>query len=113
MTVSPDMTRAGPHTPCRASRRRELGRRSDMNVITVGKEPLTAEDVNRVAMGAAVRLHADAVSRIEAGRAVVEAALASGKAIYGLTTGVGRLKDTRLPDEELRRSQENLVRMHA
>ena len=84
-----------------------------MDVITVGKRPLTAEDVNRVAMGSGVSLDADAVSRIEAARAVVEASLASGEAIYGLTTGVGHLKDTRLPDEELRHAQENLVRMHA
>ncbi|MHB9150771.1 MAG: HAL/PAL/TAL family ammonia-lyase [Thermoleophilia bacterium] len=84
-----------------------------MKVITIGEGPLTTEDVYRVAMGAEVSLHADAARRIEAGRAVVEAALASGTAIYGLTTGVGHLKDTRLADEELGHSQEHLVRMHA
>ncbi len=79
----------------------------------MARDRLPPTDVNRVAMGSGVSLDADAVSRIEAARAVVEASLASGEAIYGLTTGVGHLKDTRLPDEELRHAQENLVRMHA
>ena len=40
-------------------------------------------------------------------------ALAADKPIYGLNTGVGHLKDVRLPHEELRRAQEMLVRTHA
>jgi histidine ammonia-lyase len=51
--------------------------------------------------------------RIRASRAVVDRALRSGDAIYGLTTGVGHLKDTRVPDEELRRAQQFLVVTHA
>ena len=37
----------------------------------------------------------------------------SGEPIYGLTPGIGHLKDTRLPDEELRRAQQVLVMTHA
>ncbi|MCZ7661607.1 MAG: aromatic amino acid lyase [Thermoleophilia bacterium] len=84
-----------------------------MNVVTIGMRPLTVEDLGKVARGAAVELHPSAIDRIRAGRAVVEAALAAGEPIYGLNTGVGRLKDVRLAEKELRHSQETLVRTHA
>lgn len=81
--------------------------------VVIGPRPLAVEDVRRVAGGARVALHAEAVARILAGRAVVDAALAGDRPVYGLNTGVGHLKDTRVPPEELRRAQETLVRSHA
>ncbi|MHB8869959.1 MAG: aromatic amino acid ammonia-lyase [Thermoleophilia bacterium] len=84
-----------------------------MDTILIGSHPLTVEDVRAVALGARVEFSADAHARIRAGRAVVEAALTAGKPVYGLNTGVGHLKDTRLPDDMLCRAQETLVRSHA
>jgi histidine ammonia-lyase len=51
--------------------------------------------------------------RIEKSRAVVEVALTSGRAIYGVNTGFGRLAQTRIPDSELKHLQRNLVLSHA
>ncbi len=84
-----------------------------MDVVTIGEQPLTVVNVRTAAKGAGIALHASAIERIRAGREVVNSALATGRPIYGLNTGVGHLKDVRLPLEELRRAQEMLVRTHA
>jgi histidine ammonia-lyase len=60
-----------------------------------------------------VALHADAWSAIERSRKTVETALASGEAIYGVNTGFGKLAQKRIPDNELKLLQRNLVLSHA
>jgi histidine ammonia-lyase len=84
-----------------------------MKAVIVTEAPLVVEDLVDVVHGARVELGPEALARIRASRAVVDRALGSGAAIYGLTTGIGHLKDTRLPDEELRRAQQLLVMTHA
>jgi histidine ammonia-lyase len=61
----------------------------------------------------ALTLHADAWSAIERSRKTVETALASGEAIYGVNTGFGKLAQKRIPDNELKKLQRNLVLSHA
>lgn len=51
--------------------------------------------------------------RIEAARAAVESALASGRAIYGVNTGFGKLAQTRIPANEIAHLQRNLVLSHS
>ena len=51
--------------------------------------------------------------RIVAGRAVVEAALAAGTAVYGVTTGFGQLENVRIATEDAAKLQVNLLRSHA
>ena len=51
--------------------------------------------------------------RVSASRAVVEAALADGRAHYGLNTGFGSLKSVRVDAGRLVALQENLLRSHA
>src|SRR5436309_12199968 len=46
-------------------------------------------------------------------RTVVERALERGEAIYGVTTGFGDLKDKRIPSDQVRTLQLNLLRSHA
>lgn len=46
-------------------------------------------------------------------RGLIEAALASGRAIYGVNTGFGKLAQTRIPDDQLKLLQRNLVLSHA
>lgn len=84
-----------------------------MEITVIGARPVTVEDVRAVARGAHVELDAAAWERIRVGRVVVDAAVVGGAPIYGLNTGVGHLKDTRLPEDELSRAQETLVRSHA
>ena len=78
----------------------------------LGGAGLTLEDVERVADGARVGLSPGARERMEASRAVVEAAIASGRPVYGVTTGFGRLADTAIPPDRLAALQVNLLRSH-
>jgi histidine ammonia-lyase len=84
-----------------------------MDTVTITDTPLSIEELLAVADGAPVELAPAARARIEASRAVVDTVLASGDAVYGLTTQVGHGKDVRLSDEQLRRQQEMLVMTHA
>jgi histidine ammonia-lyase len=52
-------------------------------------------------------------ARIAAARAVVEDALASGTAVYGVTTGFGRLENVRIGADDAAQLQVNLLRSHA
>ncbi len=72
------------------------------------------EELEAVARGAApVPLDAADRERIAAGRAVVEAALESGTAVYGVTTGFGRLENVRIAAADAAQLQVNLLRSHA
>jgi histidine ammonia-lyase len=62
---------------------------------------------------ATVALAENAWPGVEASRRIVEQALASGNAIYGVNTGFGKLAQTRIPDNELKHLQRNLVLSHA
>jgi histidine ammonia-lyase len=84
-----------------------------MSTVTITDAPLSIEELLAVADGAPVDLAPAARATIEASRAVVDAALSSGEAVYGLTTQVGHGKDVRLSDDQLRRQQETLVMTHA
>ena len=84
-----------------------------MSTVTITDAPLSIEELLAVADGAPVQLAPAARATIQAGRAVVDKVLASGDAVYGLTTQVGHGKDVRLSDDQLRRQQETLVMTHA
>jgi histidine ammonia-lyase len=72
------------------------------------------EQLESVARGAAPEPLGDADrERIAAGRAVVEAALEGGTAVYGVTTGFGRLANVRIAPADAAQLQVNLVRSHA
>ena len=74
---------------------------------------LTLADVVAVARGAAVEFPDDARARVEAARAVVERAIASGDTIYGVTTGFGSLADVRIDPSQAAALQLGIVRSHA
>ncbi len=50
--------------------------------------------------------------RVQKSRDIVERAVASGKVYYGINTGFGHLKSVTIPEDQLERLQENLVRSH-
>lgn len=66
-----------------------------------------------IAAGARIELSASAIATIKDSRSVVDSVLASGRAVYGLNMGLGHMKDTRLPDAQLRDLQETMVEGHA
>lgn len=83
-------------------------------MIDLGAGPLTLADVAAVARdGAKVRLAPAARGRMAASRAVVTRTLAGERAIYGVNTGFGALKDRTISTDQLRDLQINLVRSHA
>jgi len=81
--------------------------------VTIGSDPMTVEELVAVARGAAVHLAPEARSLIRSSRVVIDRVLATGQPVYGLNTGVGHMKDVRLPEDALRRSQELLLVTHA
>lgn len=82
--------------------------------IEIDGDGLSLEQIEEVARGAAdVALADDAVARMRRSRAVVEAAVRGGQAVYGVTTGFGRLADVAIPLDRLEELQLNLIRSHA
>jgi histidine ammonia-lyase len=86
----------------------------ETGAVTLGAGRLAIADVVAVARdGATVVLDPGASERLVEGRQALEEMARGGQAIYGVTTGVGKLKDTVIPPEDRRRLQENLVVSHA
>jgi histidine ammonia-lyase len=83
-------------------------------MIELGARPLTLDDVVKVARhGAPVSLPSAARERMLKSRAVVETAIRENRAVYGVTTGFGELKDRRIAPDQVRQLQLNLLRSHA
>src|SRR3954453_2394899 len=76
-------------------------------------EPLTLDDVERVARGAPVGLGDGARDRMRASRDVIERAVAGGDVVYGVTTGFGALADTRIEPSQAAALQRGIVTSHA
>jgi histidine ammonia-lyase len=83
-----------------------------MATVRITRDPLAVEDLIAIVDGARVDLDDAALAAIAAGRALVDEALRSGAAVYGLTTQVGHGKDTRLDEEQIRGEQQFLVTSH-
>ncbi len=85
-----------------------------LNAVVLDGGALPLEVVAAVARGTArVTLGPRAKRSIEAGRAFVDRLGADATAVYGITTGVGKLKDTLIAPAERARLQRNLVLSHA
>jgi histidine ammonia-lyase len=81
--------------------------------VTLGAEP-TVEEVLAVALeGERVEIDPRAKPRVAAARRVVEDAASSGRAVYGINTGVGDLASVRIDIDEAARLQSHLIRAHA
>jgi histidine ammonia-lyase len=77
-------------------------------------QKLTLADIAAVALsGQAVEISTLARPRILASRKLVEEIIARDAAVYGVSTGFGKLSDVRIPRDALGELQLNLVRSHA
>ena len=76
---------------------------------------LTVAEVVRVARDAKVRVTVAPAAReaLRGSRRLVEAAIASGRTIYGINTGFGKLANVRVAPDKLDQLQANLIRSHA
>ena len=86
---------------------------TDVRVVLTGAD-LTIGAVASVARdGVEAVLDGAARSRMERSRAVVEALVAEGAVVYGVTTGVGALANRSIDRADSERLQENLLVSHA
>jgi len=77
-------------------------------------QKLTLAEIATVALGdTPVKVSSSACPRVLASRKVIEKIIARGVAVYGVSTGFGKLSDVRIPRSELAALQLNLVRSHA
>lgn len=84
------------------------------NPLEIGAGALRVRDVVAVARGGRqVRLASSALPAIERSRAVVTAAVEARRAVYGVTTGFGALKDVSIPRQDQADLQIHLLRSHA
>src|SRR2546426_12167675 len=82
--------------------------------VTLDGHSLAIEDVVSVARhGASVAVAAHSLAAVNGSRRVVEAAIARGDTMYGVTTGFGRLAHVRIRPEQARELHRNLIRSHA
>jgi histidine ammonia-lyase len=82
--------------------------------VELNGQALTLEQIAAVAVGDEhVAISPSARRRIAASRKVIEQIVTRDTVVYGVNTGFGKLSDVRVPHDELRQLQLNLVRSHA
>ncbi|WP_426519997.1 aromatic amino acid ammonia-lyase [Diaminobutyricibacter sp. McL0618] len=81
-------------------------------IVTLGAAAPTSADLVAIADGARVEIGADAREAIEASRAVVDAAIAAGRPVYGLNTRLGAGRDDRVDDDDLLDFQRLVIANH-
>ncbi len=85
-----------------------------MKTLTLDGRSLSLDDLAPLARGEELRLaiSSAALERVRASREMVERIIAEGGAVYGLTTGFGRLKNVAVDRGDLAALQRNLVLSH-
>ena len=87
---------------------------ADLTAVVLDGSALALEAVEAVARrGARVELSPQARQAVARSREFVDRLAADGAPVYGITTGVGKLKDTLIPPEARAELQRNLVLSHA
>jgi histidine ammonia-lyase len=83
-------------------------------MLELSGQRLSLEQIAGVARGGVeVSLSAEARERVMESRRIVEGITESGRVVYGVNTGFGKLADIRVAPPALRELQLNLVRSHA
>ncbi|MEZ6194386.1 MAG: histidine ammonia-lyase [Planctomycetota bacterium] len=82
---------------------------------TIDGSSIKLDDIPRLTAAGRKDLRLDDSARkaVEAARATVEDILASGRVVYGINTGFGKLASTRIPADKLATLQRNLILSHA
>lgn len=81
--------------------------------VTVTPGRMSLADWAAIWRGAGVTIDPAAKPDVDAAAQTVDDLIASGRAVYGLNTGFGKLAQTRIANEELATLQERLVLSHA
>lgn len=85
----------------------------NLTTVELGASPTSVEDIAAIAYGAPVVVDPVLLAAMKRTSDLIKFELDSGKAIYGLTTGVGDLYSVPLRPDEISRSQLNMLRSHA
>ncbi|HLK32794.1 MAG TPA: histidine ammonia-lyase [Terriglobales bacterium] len=84
-----------------------------MNALHIDGNSLTLSDIREVVYEfRPVLLGAEAREAVDRARAVVDDLVANNRVAYAITTGVGKLADVRIPPDQIRDLQLNLIRSH-
>ena len=84
-----------------------------MNALHIDGNSLSLADVREVVYEfRPVLLGSDARETVNRARAVVDDQVANNRVAYAITTGVGKLADVRIPPDQIRQLQLNLIRSH-
>ncbi|HEX7060401.1 MAG TPA: histidine ammonia-lyase [Woeseiaceae bacterium] len=82
--------------------------------LTIDEQRLTLGELRQVwRQPVTVTLGENARARVAAANALIADVVKSGKSVYGVNTGFGKLAEVRIGDAELVHLQENLIRSHA
>jgi histidine ammonia-lyase len=85
-----------------------------MKLLHINGNNLTLDDVAAVVLDRRpVMLDPEARMAVDRARAVVEDLVVNNRVGYAVTTGVGQLSDVRIPPDDIRKLQVNLMRSHA
>jgi histidine ammonia-lyase len=85
-----------------------------MKTVSIDGENLTLEQAEEVAFArASVKIHPKAISNVNKCRKYVEKIVDTGKTVYGINTGFGKLCRERISKKDIEKLQENLVLSHA
>jgi histidine ammonia-lyase len=85
-----------------------------MDPLLIDGENLTIANVQEVALARRrVALHPGAAARMSRSRLVIEAIIEEERAVYGVSTGFGKLSDVHVGRDQITPLQHNLVRSHA
>lgn len=85
-----------------------------MNTIYVDGNSLTLDALMDVARrNAPVKIHENAIKKINASRAYVEQLVEDEKVVYGITTGFGRFSNVVIKNDQVEKLQDSLIRSHA
>ena len=85
-----------------------------MIALKLNGNDLTTDDLREVVyQRRPVMLEAEARLGVERARALVDQLVAGDGVAYAITTGVGQLADVRIPHDQVRQLQLNLVRSHS
>src|SRR5262249_51152522 len=79
----------------------------DGNHLTIAELVAVSRDGAKVGLAPAAR------KQVERARAVIDEILASGRIVYGVNTGFGKLADVQIEPDHLNELQLNLIRSHA
>ncbi len=84
-----------------------------MGTIRLDGLSLDLSGLEAVARGARVEVVATVWTQVERSREVVDELLNSGQTIYGINTGFGKLSSERIPRDQVKELQRNLILSHS